>query len=373
MVMLVVFDGVRLGLVRAQHELEAQLSRSRRLEAIGRVAGGVAHDFNNLLTVILANASLLAEEPPLSSDASVLEIRAAAKRGAQLTRQLLAFARQQRLEPRAFDLAALVTEERTMLARLIPENVTIEVDCPDRPVWVHADPGQIPAGPAATSSSTRATPCPPGASCGSSSRAGDVGLRQPHGLRHGPRAWTRRRSSAPSSRSSRPRAPWARASASRPSTGSSPRAAGRCACTRAPGGTEFVVLLPAAVAPRSARIGPGASTSCRAPVDGRSSSSRTTPPSGSATTRLLQSPGHDVVAHADITGALADLAAGRPTAFDLILSDVVMPGGGGPELLRVLPPDSGARVLLMSGYAYDALRDPDLARVPFIPEALHRA
>jgi two-component system cell cycle sensor histidine kinase/response regulator CckA len=84
-----------------------------------------------------------------------------------------------------------------------------------------------------------------------------------------------------------------------------------------------------------------------------------------ATTRLLRALGHEVDAHADIGSALEAFHA-RPQAFDVILSDVIMPGGGGPELVRALPPESRGRVVFMSGYPADALKAPELARVPLL-------
>ncbi|MGC4093872.1 MAG: ATP-binding protein [Polyangiaceae bacterium] len=143
-VMLVIFDRVRLGILNAQHELEQKLLQAQRLEAVGRLAGGIAHDFNNLLTVILANAGILSEAvKPAPARPELYEIRAAADRAAQLTRQLLAFSRRQKLEPRVFDLVALLREEQAMLRRLIPESVRLELSCPEQPLWIFADPGQI--------------------------------------------------------------------------------------------------------------------------------------------------------------------------------------------------------------------------------------
>jgi CheY-like chemotaxis protein len=85
-----------------------------------------------------------------------------------------------------------------------------------------------------------------------------------------------------------------------------------------------------------------------------------------ATTRLLESLGHQVVAHGDAAAAL-DAWRAAPAAIDLILSDVVMPSGGGPELVRALPAGHAARVLFMSGYANDAFKDDTLSHVPSSP------
>ena len=359
MVMLVVFDGVRLGLVRAQRELEAQLARAGRLEAVGRVAGGVAHDFNNLLTVILANASLLDEDP---SAASVDEIRAAAKRGAQLTKQLLAFARQQKLEPRAFDLAALVDEERTMLARLIPENIAIEVARPDGPVWVHADPGQISqvllnlvvnARDAMASGGRLHIVVAPGADGFARLAVRDTGDgMDPHTLERAFEPFFTTKGAVGTGLGLAT------------VHGIVTQSGGRVHARSGPGGTEFEVLLPAAQAPASP---PRRESSDELPRARRRTILLVEDDAAvrSATTRVLESLGHAVVAHGDIAAALAAWRL-APATFDLILSDIVMPGGGGPELVRALPAGSGARVLFMSGYSNDALNDPKLADVPFI-------
>ncbi|MGH2936342.1 MAG: hybrid sensor histidine kinase/response regulator [Gaiellaceae bacterium] len=126
--------------------LEAQLRQAEKLEAIGQLAGGVAHDFNNLLVVIRGYAEsvkrrLESFECARTHDAD--EILAAADRAAELTRQLLAFARRQVLSPEAVDLNEVVESTSTLLRRMIGERVELVTRLVSRPVVVHADRGQL--------------------------------------------------------------------------------------------------------------------------------------------------------------------------------------------------------------------------------------
>ena len=125
--------------------LEEQLRQSQKLEAIGRLAGGLAHDFNNLLTVVQGNAHLLSEEVDASPAARTYaeQIVTAAERGAALVRQLLAFGRRQVMTPSVVDLNTIVEGTRSMLARLIGENILLEVDLERELGLVKADAGQI--------------------------------------------------------------------------------------------------------------------------------------------------------------------------------------------------------------------------------------
>ncbi len=113
---------------------EEALSRSQRLESIGRLTGGIAHDFNNLLTVILGNVSLiqdgLGRDQPARTAESVAQIERAASRGTALIRQLLAFARRRPLQSRTVDLVALIADSKPMLDRILGEDVTLEVHGP---------------------------------------------------------------------------------------------------------------------------------------------------------------------------------------------------------------------------------------------------
>ena len=131
--------------VTERKTLEEQLRQAQKMEAVGRLAGGVAHDFNNLLTAIIGNAELLLREiePEDPRRLDLLEINRAAHRAATLTRQLLAFSRKQVLQPRVVDLNGVVTDLSTMLRRLIGEDVHLRLELQPDAGEVMADPGQL--------------------------------------------------------------------------------------------------------------------------------------------------------------------------------------------------------------------------------------
>ena len=128
-----------------QSELEAQLRQSQRMEALGRLTGGVAHDFNNLLTVIRGNLELLIEDPqpPLEARELVDQALMAAGRSAELTRRLLAFSRRQALEPRPVDMAEVTRAVVAMLDRTLGENIELEVRIPPDLRSFSADTAQL--------------------------------------------------------------------------------------------------------------------------------------------------------------------------------------------------------------------------------------
>jgi PAS domain S-box-containing protein len=131
--------------VTERKRLEDRLIQSQRLEAVGRLAGGVAHDFNNLLTVILGYSTMLlrrlAEGDPLTK--KVREIQRAGERAAALTHQLLAFSRRQVLVPRILDLGAIIHDMETMLRRLLGDDIELTTGVDANLDRVLADPGQI--------------------------------------------------------------------------------------------------------------------------------------------------------------------------------------------------------------------------------------
>ena len=136
---------MQLGQAIALSRMFARLCHSQKMEAVGRLAGGVAHDINNVLAVVLANASLLLDalppDDPRAEDAE--EIRKAAERGAGITRQLLAFSRQQVLRARVLDLNKVLRDITRMLRALIGEDVRTELRlCADLGL-VRVDQGQV--------------------------------------------------------------------------------------------------------------------------------------------------------------------------------------------------------------------------------------
>jgi two-component system cell cycle sensor histidine kinase/response regulator CckA len=128
-----------------RRQLEDQLRQSQKMEAIGRLAGGVAHDFNNMLGAIIGYTDLLLHR--LSADAGsrelLQEVMNAGERAGRLTRQLLAFSRKEVLAPRELDLNELLLGTHQMLDRLIGEDIELTAVPADTPAWVSADPGQL--------------------------------------------------------------------------------------------------------------------------------------------------------------------------------------------------------------------------------------
>jgi two-component system, cell cycle sensor histidine kinase and response regulator CckA len=129
----------------ALRQTEEQLRQAQKMEAVGRLAGGIAHDFNNMLTVIVGYARTLADELPADDPVrgDLDEIRRAGQRAADLTRQLLAFSRQQVLSPRVFNLAETMAAMTRMLNRLIREDIELVMEPAADLGCVYADPGQI--------------------------------------------------------------------------------------------------------------------------------------------------------------------------------------------------------------------------------------
>lgn len=125
---------------------QQQLLQAQKMETIGRLAGGIAHDFNNLLTIILTSSELLLDCPPEKSPtirAGIEQIKEASLRAASLTRQLLAFSRQQILQPKLVNLNQVVADMDKLLHRLIGEDVQLQTVLEPKLARVKIDPGQF--------------------------------------------------------------------------------------------------------------------------------------------------------------------------------------------------------------------------------------
>lgn len=131
--------------VTEQKNTQAALLQARKMEAVGQLAGGLAHDFNNMLTVVIGNLAALKERRP--DDGSLADCLdpalAAARRGVDLIRRLLSFARQQSLEPRPVDVARLLGELLPLLRRSLPESILVDTALPEAALFAMTDPHQL--------------------------------------------------------------------------------------------------------------------------------------------------------------------------------------------------------------------------------------
>ena len=138
--------------VQRREKLEGRLREAEKLEAVGRLAGGLANDFNNILTAIMGEVDIATSELNLNSSSDTLNqsiqahiknIRDAGQRAASLTKQLLAYSRQQIMQPRVVNPYTTLLNLEPMLQRLVPENVEIQIDPPETDAAVLIDPSQL--------------------------------------------------------------------------------------------------------------------------------------------------------------------------------------------------------------------------------------
>ena len=131
--------------ITGRKQLENELRQAQKMEALGRLTGGIAHDFNNLLVAILGYAELLQIELPAESSAwdHVEQIRKAGDRAAALVAQLLAFSRKQIVQPRTVEIGALLSDMTRLLEPMLGEHIRLSITCHDQPLYVVADPGQF--------------------------------------------------------------------------------------------------------------------------------------------------------------------------------------------------------------------------------------
>lgn len=356
-------------------DAEAQLIEAQKMEAVSRLSGGVAHDFNNLLTVILGCAQISKESVPRDHPAqeSLDGIREAAERAAELTRQLLAFARRQLVEPKLLQLDDRVRSTQKLLARLLGENIRVETELTCSSWSVLIDPGQLdqvivnlavnardamPAGGQLSIRSREVSLASAKSSALFTLGAGDYVLLEVADEGTGMDAETRRRVFEPFFTTK---------------GGTKGTGLGLATCygiiVQAGGaifleselgrGTTFQVYLPRATLGGAGDLRlPGA-----APVAnvGRGETVLVVEDDASVrrlTTRILKQAGYEVLDAESLLQALAVTRA-RQGALDLLLTDLVLPDGSGSEVadrISQLRPD--VRVLFVSGYT----DDPSLRR-----------
>jgi PAS domain S-box-containing protein len=366
--------------------LEAQLFEARKLESVGRLAGGIAHDFNNILTAVIGYADLSLDEP-VGTDISefVVGIRDAAERAAGLTQQLLAFSRRQILQPQVLDVNEVVGGLESMLRRLIGEQVMLKIAPDPAAGCLRADRTQLEQVLLNLALNSRDA-MPSGGqlvigtahqkyTSGNRSRPREIGPGEyavisvtDTGL--GMDAQTRDHIFEPFfTTKSQGRGTGLGLATT---YGIIKQSEGSVLVDSTPGrGTTFRLFFPSVA--REAAVGEVAPR----PIGrrtGRILLVEDEPVLREIAQRVLVRAGFDVTAAADPGEAIIAAETG-PEPFDLLLTDVVMPGMRGPELARRLRnsrPD--LRVLLASGYAEEIVdsdrhEDPLLAK-PFSPETL---
>ena len=362
--------------VKAEEALrrtEEQFRQAQKVEAIGRLAGGVAHDFNNLLTVILSYSDLLAHgmQPDAPMRDAVDEIARAAARAAELTRQLLAFSRQQVQKLVVLDVNDVVRGLQGMLSRLVGETIEVVIRCDPAPAKVMADRGQLqqvimnlvinardamPRGGTLTIETSLASL--------DAARADDPseGAPGPHVVvavsdtGTGMDEATRQRAFEPFFTTKE----LGKGTGLGLSTvlGIVEQSGGTVSVRSAPGqGSTFEVLLPSRAEPVFEPRSPvavdsltGTETVLLVEDDDQL---RT------VTRRVLESAGYRVLAASDGREALRCAAEHEGPAIRVLLTDVIMPGMSGPELAeRMGALQPRVLVVYMSGYTGEALANP---------------
>ncbi|MDJ0973213.1 MAG: ATP-binding protein [Planctomycetota bacterium] len=375
--------------VTKRRELERQLRQSQQLDAIGRLAGGVAHDFNNLLTVILGSTEMLEMQVDGEARADVAAIGNAAQRAAELTSQLLTFARRQTDAPTVVDVRARIRQGRELLSRLLPENVRIELSLSDEALSVRIDPGRFDQVLVNLATNARDA-MPDGGTLRIDADRIQLGRRAADAhasLEPGPHVRVRVVDSGcgmPPEVLERVFEPFY--STKGPSEGTGlglatshgivTQAGGTVDVQSTPGGgTTFVILLPsvdacpaeeAPASPVSAMAG----SACVLLVEDDGAVRE-------ATRRMLADQGCEVLVATDAEQAL-ELEAAHGGRIDLLLTDVVLPGMNGRELAEILAQRRpSTRVLFTSGYNEDAVvgwqaRGDDITFLPkpYTPSAL---
>ncbi len=376
--------------VARERQLELEMRHAQKLEAVGRLAGGVAHDFNNLLTVMTTCAGLAAEtlDEDHPAHAEVAEIQRAVERASRLTQQLLAFSRKQVLLPRILDLNEVVRGVETMLRRLLGEDIEIVVQPAADLRSIEADPGQLEQVIANLCVNARDA-MPEGGRI-------TLGTRQ-HEASAAPTA-----GADPRTTRARPHAelwisdtgggmddatrehlfePFFTTKERGKGTGLGlstvygivQQSGGEIEVESALGaGTTFRVLLPSAVAPSEPAP---ARRRERAAIRGTESILLVEDEAAvrKVVARQLRHAGYGVVEAADGEEAI-DVAMRREVPFDLLVTDLIMPKRSGVETARAIrAADKAAKVLFISGFSDETRRMPAGAALlpkPFSGEEL---
>jgi signal transduction histidine kinase/ActR/RegA family two-component response regulator len=376
--------------ITERKRLEQDLRHAQKMEAIGKLAGGVAHDFNNILVAILGYAELLDQELAGQSAArqQVREIRRAADRAAELTAQLLAFSRKQVLQPEVVDLNAAVRELGGMLKRLIGEHIEIVFDYCEGQLCVKVDPGQVEQVVLNIAANARDAMAEGGTL---TLRTGGVRVVESDGL-------------------DLPAGDYASLRIADTGVGMSAEAATRAFdpffTTKGRGrgtglglasvygvvkqsggdvrissevdqGTAVELLLPRTDEAPAAVSHPADKHAPARRGEGTILVAEDEPVVAELVQELLNRQGYRVRRACNGREAL-ELARAEGFEFDLLLTDVIMPGMSGPELVRQLTRERPELpVLFLSGYTDDALSDHgfrmeevDLLRKPFAPDEL---
>jgi PAS domain S-box-containing protein len=355
---------------------EEQLRQAQKMEAVGLLAGGVAHDFNNLLTVIAGYAEALLKDggaaPSMKND--LTQIGRAAEQAATLTRQLLAFSRRQVSNPEVLDLNSSIVELEKMLRRLIGEDISLTVTLASRPALIKADPGQIEQVIVNLVVNARDAIESGGRIAVESSH---VQFDEPGHERRSCVMLAVRDTGLGMDEATRSRIfePFFTTKERGRGTGLGlatvygivEQSGGTIAVSSEPGfGSTFRVYFPATAEAPCVQLTPKLESALPAPLPIRVLLVEDEDMVRSVARRVLEQQHIRVVEAENASVALAIFEA-HPSEFDVVVSDVVMPGMSGPaliELLLLIRPD--LKVLYMSGYANDALVNHSVVERGFI-------
>jgi len=360
----------------ALRKSEEQLRQAQKMEAVGLLAGGVAHDFNNLLTVIAGYAQALLSDTGTAPDMKddLMQISRAAEQAATLTRQLLTFSRRQVSKLEVLDLNESITELEKMLRRVIGEQIVFTVKLSPRPALIKADPGQIEQLILTLVVNARDAIDNGGRISLESSH---VELSEPGHERRSCVMLAVRDSGLGMDEEARKRIfePSFTTDAHGRGTGLGlstvhaivEQSGGKITVSSEPGfGSTFKVYLPATPERPLERPLPKVESASKPPHPIRVLLVEDEEMVRSVARRVLEQNHMRVVEAENAAKALA-LFNAHPADFDVVVSDVVMPGMSGPalvDLLLLTRPD--LRVLYMSGYANDALVNHSLAERGFL-------